>query len=178
MENISDTARRASRVPHTQSAAFLLVQLGFRASHRFEERLAPLGIQPRHVGLLRAVAATEGQSQQALGEILHLPKSRMVWLVDDLEQHEFVERRRNPTDRRAYALYLTPTGRRALSEANQIAAEHEAELLGSLQPAEREQLAALLRRIAADQGVLGSILPGPPTGTKAVEETADARNDV
>jgi DNA-binding MarR family transcriptional regulator len=151
-------------------AAFLLVQVGFHAARRFEERLAPLGIQPRHVGLLRLVAATEGQSQQALAERLHLPKSRMVWLVDDLEQHGLIERRRNPADRRAYALYLTPRGRRVVDEAMEVSAVHETDLLGSLQPTEREELAALLRRVAADQGILGTVLPGPPPDSKLAGE--------
>jgi hypothetical protein len=49
-----------------------------------------------------------------------------------------------------------------------IADAHEADLLRSLQPAERDQLAGLLRRVAADQGVLGNILPGPPPGAESV----------
>ena len=175
MEDAGDDTPQPGRVPHTQSAAFLLVQLGFRAARRFEERLAPLGIQPRHVGLLHAVTAAEGRSQQALAELLHIPKSRMVWLVDDLEQHQLVERRRNPTDRRAYALYLTPKGRQILAEAIDIAGTHEADLLGSLQPAERDQLGALLRRVAGDQGVLGSILPDQPPGVEAVEDMPKGR---
>jgi DNA-binding MarR family transcriptional regulator len=149
--------------PDPRGVSFLLVQLGFHAAHLFEQRLAPLGIEPRHVGLLRAVATAEGQTQQALGEILHIPKSRMVWLIDDLEQRNLVERRRNPTDRRAYALYLTPTGRRLLGEAMEISAKHEAELCAGLQPAERLQLVALLRRIATDQGIHGSALPLGPS---------------
>jgi DNA-binding MarR family transcriptional regulator len=153
----------------------LLVQLGFHAARRFEERLAPLGIQPRHVGLLHAVTAAEGRSQQALAELLHIPKSRMVWLVDDLERLQLVERRRNPTDRRAHALYLTPKGRQILAQAMDIADAHEADLLGSLHPAERDQLAALLRRVEADQGVLGNILPGPPPGEESAGETLEGR---
>jgi DNA-binding MarR family transcriptional regulator len=161
-----DEATKVKPAPDPGGAAFLLVQLGFHAARLYEKRLAPLGIEPRHVGLLRSVAAVEGQSQQALGEMLHIPKSRMVWLVDDLEEHGLVERRRNPTDRRAYALYLTPTGRRRLGEAMEISAQHEAELLADLQPDERGQLIALLRRVAATQGIPRSALPGFP-GSKA-----------
>ena len=31
----------------------LLVQLGFHVGNRFRDALAPLGLEPRHVGLLR-----------------------------------------------------------------------------------------------------------------------------
>jgi DNA-binding MarR family transcriptional regulator len=141
-------------------ASYLLVQIGYEAARRFGERLAPLGIEPRHFGLLRLVAGVEGQSQQALAERLHLPKSRMVWLVDDLEQRELVERRRNPADRRAHALYLTEKGQEVLARSAEVATRHEEDLLRSLGPEERIELSSLLQRIAADMGILGSSLPG------------------
>jgi DNA-binding MarR family transcriptional regulator len=164
-----DNSERESALA-SPDAAFLLVQLGFYAARRFEERLAPLGIQPRQFGLLRLVADSEGQSQQALSEILHITKSRMVWLVDDLERHGLAERRRNPSDRRAYALYLTPKGRQILEEARKVVADHEADLFGSLEPAERRQLAGILHRVAADKGILGQVLPGQPPGEAARDD--------
>ena len=47
------------RVP---GVAFLLAQLGFHSSSLWKDRLAPLGMDPRHVVLLRHVAAAEGRS--------------------------------------------------------------------------------------------------------------------
>jgi DNA-binding MarR family transcriptional regulator len=37
-------------------------------------------------------------------------------MVDDLERVKLVERRRNPSDRRAYTVTMTPEGRRVLAE--------------------------------------------------------------
>src|SRR5262249_35996775 len=90
--------------------AYLLVQLGFHLARQFAERLAPLGLEPRHAGMLTRLAAYEGLSQQALGELIGLTPTRMVFLVDELEQRGLVERRRNTADRRSYALYLTTQG--------------------------------------------------------------------
>jgi DNA-binding MarR family transcriptional regulator len=87
--------------------AYLLVQLGFRVAGKFTEQLAPLGLEPRHFGMLTRLAANEGKSQQAIGELMGLNATRMVFLVDELEKRGLVERRRNPADRRSYALYLT-----------------------------------------------------------------------
>jgi hypothetical protein len=69
------------RVP---GVAFLLSQLGFHSTRLWKDRLAPLGVDPRHVVLLRHVAAAEGQSQQALGRAMQLPpvawwRSSMSW---------------------------------------------------------------------------------------------------
>ncbi|MBP2473946.1 DNA-binding MarR family transcriptional regulator [Crossiella equi] len=139
--------------PERSSTAFLLAQLGFTAARRFAGRLAPLSLEPRHVGLMRVIAGAEGQTQQALGERLGIAPSRMVAFVDDLERRGLLERKRNPADRRAYALHLTEHGHTALAEALREAAAHDAELLAPLAEAERAQLHDLLSRLARAHGV-------------------------
>jgi DNA-binding MarR family transcriptional regulator len=143
---------------------FLLVQLGFHIARTFKERLAPLGLEPRHFGMLTRLAANEGKSQQAIGELIGLNPTRMVFLVDELEQRGLVERRRNPADRRSYALYLTEPGRAKLREAQQAGSGHDHQLGASLTGAQRKQLTALLRRLAEEQGLSEDSLPGPPPG--------------
>ena len=146
--------------------AYLLVQLGFHLAGKFAERLAPLGLEPRHFGMLTRLAANEGRSQQAIGELMGLNPTRMVFLVDELEQRGLVERRRNPADRRSYALYLTDQGRAKLCEAQQASAGHAEEVGASLTAAQRRQLTDLLRRLADEQGITGASLPGPPSGVR------------
>jgi DNA-binding MarR family transcriptional regulator len=140
--------------------AYLLVQLGTRAASRFAERLAPLELEPRHAGMLLRLAISEGRSQQAIGELLGLNSTRMVFLVDELEQRGLVERRRNDADRRSHALYLTGAGWDRLGQVRQVTIEHQAELGSTLSPAERAQLTSLLRRLAAEQGISEQTLPG------------------
>ncbi|MDQ1519164.1 MAG: hypothetical protein QOI55_237 [Actinomycetota bacterium] len=142
--------------------AFLLVQLGAHTASAFAEALAPSGLEPRHVGLLQLLSANEGLSQQALGEALGLNATRVVFLVDDMEQRGLVERRRNPKDRRSHALYLTPEGKLALVRVNALGREHDAQLGASLTAAERKQLALLLKRVADAEGISGQWLPMPP----------------
>ena len=146
--------------------AYLLVQLGFHVAGAFAERLAPLGLEPRHFGMLTRLAANEGRSQQAIGELMGLNPTRMVFLVDELEQRGLVERRRNPADRRSYALYLTDQGRAKLREAQQVSAGHADQVGASLTGEQRRQLTALLRRLADAQGITEGGLPGPPPGVR------------
>jgi DNA-binding MarR family transcriptional regulator len=110
--------------------------------------------------LLRHLANDEGGSQQALGEALRIPPSRMVALVDGLEQRGLLERRRDPNDRRVRTLHLTPDGRRLLGEIMEVSLEHERQLCTGLQPAERERLITLLNRLAAEQGLAEGVHPG------------------
>jgi DNA-binding MarR family transcriptional regulator len=146
----------------SRRAGFLLAQLGAEAHRRLAERLAGLGFHPRHYGMLSHLAAAEGQSQQALGSALGIHRSAMVALVDDLEQRGLAERRRDPVDRRAYTLYLTPAGHDALAGLERIAEEREAELLTALDETERSQLISLLRRVAASQCLAEGVHPDLP----------------
>jgi DNA-binding MarR family transcriptional regulator len=139
---------------------FLLSQLGIHSSRVWGERMAALGLDPRHVALLRLVSAEEGRSQQALGEQLHLPPSRMVSLVDELEERHLLERRPAPDDRRVRALYLTDEGRTTLTTVMRASAEHEAQMIEGLEETEREQLIKLLSRIVTAQGLAPGVHPG------------------
>ncbi len=142
------------------SPAFLLAQVGAHAAARFAERLGPLGLTPAHVGSLRIIAASEGASQQEVATRLGMFPSRLVALVDELQERGLVMRVENARDRRTYSLVLTADGRELLERIGRVAREHQESLLTSLSAEEREQLAALLRRIADQQGLQPGVHPG------------------
>jgi DNA-binding MarR family transcriptional regulator len=154
-------AKKLSPSPDaTGDLAFLLSQVGAHAASKFWERIEPLGLKPPHAGILRVIRESDGLSQQALGEKLGIFPSRLVVVLDELETYGLVERRDNPTDRRSYALYLTSAGHRALEQIARIAREHEAAVCAALNDPERAQLAALLGRIADEQGLTPGVHPG------------------
>lgn len=133
----------------------------------WRERMGSLGLDPRHVVLLRLVGAEEGRSQLALGKQMRLPPSRMVAFVDELEDLGLLERRPNPNDRRMRALYLTERGRQTLQKVMTIGAEHEAELTKGLTEVERKELIALLGKVAGAQGLAPGVHPGVALMAKA-----------
>ena len=156
-----DTARPGcGSAPPAPGAAFLLTQVGTLAAIRFAERIAALDLTPPQTGLLRAVAVTPGQSQQALARHLGTPPSRLVALVDDLAERGLLERRRNPDDRRLHALHLTDVGRELMRRIGEVARAHDDEVCRSLDEHERATLAALLARIAADHDLTPGVHPG------------------
>lgn len=146
--------------PGAWSAAFLLAQVGALAAERFGERMAVLGLTPPHAGILRLIASAPGINQRTLAERLGIFPSRLVALVDQLQERGLVERRNQPEDRRSHALYLTAAGRDALAAIGKLAVEHDADLLASLTPDERAQLAGLLRRVAQAHGLTPGVHPG------------------
>jgi DNA-binding MarR family transcriptional regulator len=141
--------------------SFLLAQIGAHAAAGFARRIADLGLTPAQAGLLRLIAWQPGQSQQQLARQLRTPPSRLVLLVDHLEERGLIERRRNPDDRRHHALYLTEAGGKFIqAELGPVGAAHEEDICAALTTAEREQLGGLLRRIAEQQGLIPGVHPG------------------
>jgi DNA-binding MarR family transcriptional regulator len=154
---------------------FLITQLGSLAASRYSERLAPLGLNPAHTGLLRAVAAEPGRSQQALAAQLGLLPSRLVALVDELEQLSLLERRRNLADRRNYALHLTEAGGQAMQAIGRVVGQHGTDFLAPLDQEERRQLNDLLGRLATHHGLAPGVHPGYATlGRGDTSQSADA----
>src|SRR5262249_29447510 len=140
--------------------AFLLAQVGAQAAARFAERLVPLGLSPPQAGILRALGAQPGISQQALVDHLGIFPSRGVTMIDELERLELVERRDSLDDRRSYALHLTAKGNRALEAIGRVAQEHQDALLAALNKKERETLGQLLQRVADHEGLRPGVHPG------------------
>jgi DNA-binding MarR family transcriptional regulator len=140
--------------------AFLLSQVGIHAARQFSERIAEVGLHPPLFRVLNLIDAGEGRSQQAIGEAIEVPPSRMVALVDELEQRALVERRPHPTDRRVRALYLTAKGRKTLARGREIAAAHEQELTKGMAAADRKRLTQLLQKIVDEQTIGRGIHPG------------------
>ena len=140
--------------------AFLLAQLGAYAAERFGERANALDFTRPQAGLLRLISREPGLSQQAVARRLGTPPSRLVALVDGLEQRGLIERRRNPGDRRNYALHPTAAGEQAMAALGRASLEHEQAITAPLTPAERAQLSALLGQLAAAHGLVPGVHPG------------------
>jgi len=141
-------------------AAFLLAQLGAHGAQLFAERIAELDLTPAQAGLLRLLASTPGRSQRELADDLGMPASRFVPFADKLEERGLIERRRNTSDRRLYALHLTDQGLNLLAELRKAGAAHEQEICQALSPDEHQQLIDLLSRIAEQQQLTPGVHPG------------------
>src|SRR6266550_2519280 len=144
-------ARNPRTVPTTppfRSAAFLLSTLGFTVSRRFHEMLGPLGLEPGEFALLRAVAASDGEPQNALAERLHISPSWMVAIVDELEKRGLLERRPHARDRRVRNLHLTAAGKKLLKRAEKRAEQFDRQVAEQFDEAELRRLLDLLDRVA------------------------------
>jgi DNA-binding MarR family transcriptional regulator len=140
--------------------AFLLSQLGHRSASVFTDLIASIDLTPPHAGILRAIAAEPGRSQQALSGQLSLLPSRVVAYVDELEDRGYVERRRNPDDRRLHALHLTASGKKVITKIGELGRQHDRLLTAGLDSQQRDTLHQLLATIAEQQGLTPHVHPG------------------
>jgi hypothetical protein len=76
--------------------------------------------------------------------------------------------------RRTRLLHLTRHGKEVLGKATRLGAEWDRTICAGLSTAEREQLLALLQRVAVNIGVADGELPDQETGQRPDPLTADA----
>ncbi len=90
-------------------------------------------------------------AQAALGEALCFDANNCVLVLNELEESGYVERRRDPADRRRHLVVLTNDGRRALEAAELAQGSIEDDLLGALSAEERAELHRLLSQALEGQ---------------------------
>ncbi len=106
-----------------------------------------LGIKLRQLMLLSYLRAGAPAPQQQLCESLWLDPNNCVLLLNELEEIGYVERRRDPADRRRHMVDITDEGRVALERAERAQEEIGDELLSALSDEERGTLRSLLSRV-------------------------------
>lgn len=111
--------------------------------------LAERNLRPGEFSTLAIVAASPGVSQINLAREIGIDKAAVVALLDSLESRGWAVRRQSPADRRRHALFITPAGKKAMTEIHALLKEREALALANLSPAERENFGAVLEKIHA-----------------------------
>lgn len=122
----------------------LLTQLSRLVSRRSTPEL--LGQTLKELAALSFLRDYDETTQQALTDGLCIDANYCVLLLNDLESSDYVERRRDPADRRRHIVSMTEEGRKALQKAEAAQQTLEDEILGALSPEERSTLAHLLRK--------------------------------
>jgi DNA-binding MarR family transcriptional regulator len=128
-------------------APFVMLQV-LRAGKRAAEQ-SPEGPRLPQISVLACLAEFGPQSQRDVAQRLGFDPSDVVGVVDAIEAAGHAVRRRDPCDRRRYALAITPAGRRWLKERLALADERAAVFLRGLDADERAQLLRLLQRVLA-----------------------------
>lgn len=120
----------------------LLTRLAKQVYRRSTEEL--LGMHMRHLMTLSYVRDHNGGPQQELADALCMDANNVVLLLNELEELGYVNRRRDPSDRRRHLVDLTSAGAKALNQAEHRQETIEDDVLKALDDDERAALWRLL----------------------------------
>ncbi|MDL0429089.1 MarR family transcriptional regulator [Bacillus velezensis] len=130
-----------------QSYGFLLGKVLQRMESKFAEGLIPYEINARQYGVLLFIKENPYSSQKEISENLQIDRTTMVSHIDHLETLGFVERTKNPNDRRSYSLKITEKGNDVLDSRWEFLMNTELEVLAPLNQQERQLLKNSLIKI-------------------------------
>jgi DNA-binding MarR family transcriptional regulator len=125
----------------------LLMRTARTQRRRWRETLAPWELSPHHARALHAVCERDGVRLSDLAGALHIAPRSATEVADALQARGLVERRPDPTDRRAVVLTPTAAGREVQREVSAARAADTRDLFARLDAADRAALARILRRL-------------------------------
>jgi DNA-binding MarR family transcriptional regulator len=88
------------------------------------------------------------RGQAVLAEAIGADKTRLIDILDDLQDRGLIRREPDPADRRARLLALTAKGRRLRDQVRRAIRREEERLLAALPVTERAAFLRALRRLA------------------------------
>lgn len=124
--------------------AAMVARLSRRLIAMEQPILAAQGISMWGYIVLAALEQTPSRTQAALARTIGADKTRIIGVLDDLQERGLIHREPDPADRRVHLLDLTPAGRRLHGKVRQAIRREEERFLARLEPPDRE---ALLRSL-------------------------------
>jgi DNA-binding MarR family transcriptional regulator len=130
-----------------ENIGFLISDVSRLMRRRFDARARLIGVTRAQWRVLTTLSRVEGINQGGLAERLEVEPITLCRMIDRLEEAGHVERRRDPTDRRAWRIYLTDTSRPLLDKLHAIADDLFVEALHGVDAPTRTLFSATLQQI-------------------------------
>ena len=126
---------------------FLVRDVSRLSAKHFQRNARELELSLAQCKVLGHLSRNEGISQARLAELTETDPMTLVRTLDRMQQDGWIERRPDPSDRRAHQLFLREAAKPVLQRIWKIADQARNEALAELSSAEREQLIELLERV-------------------------------
>lgn len=158
----------------SRALGFLINDVGRLFRLRFERRAKALGLKLIECKALGYLLRNEGINQVRLAELIEIEPMTLVHLLDRMEKAGWIERRPDPKDRRARALFLGAKAKPVFTAIWRIADETRNEALTGLAESEREAFVVTLERIRSNLLGFETVMPHPRRPTSTVARVARA----
>lgn len=131
----------------SDTLGFLISDVSRIMRRRFDERARLIGVTRAQWRTLTTLKRHEGINQGGLADLLEVEPITLCRMIDRLEEAGLVERRRDPSDRRAWLIFLTEKARPVLDQIRALADAMFAELLEGVSPKDQAITMATLTAI-------------------------------
>ena len=134
----------------SETIGFLLNDTARLFRRAFNARTRDSGITALQWRLVTYLIRHDGIRQGPLAELIEVEPITLSRMVDRMVEAGLVERRADPTDRRAWLLHLTPRAHAMIESKSQLVGQLTDEATEGLSAAEHDQLIALVERVRAN----------------------------
>lgn len=128
-----------------QSVGYCCLQAYLEVVPNIRKQLAKLHLRPVEYTVLSLINSNPRINQKRLGQTIRVSPPNLATLLDKMQSDGWIDRQRNPSDRRSQVLALTPKGQELCDKAETVAAR--ADSTPTLTEAERKQLTRLLAKV-------------------------------
>ncbi|MXP14345.1 MarR family transcriptional regulator [Altererythrobacter confluentis] len=129
---------------------YLMADNSRQLRRAFDQRVRALGVTGPQARLLLMLDREGGQNQGFYADRLDVEAITLCRMVDRLEEAGLVERRRDPADRRAWNLHLTPKADAQVSRLAGHIGEMVEEALTGMDDADRAEFTRMLTLIGSN----------------------------
>lgn len=130
-----------------ENLGFLLADVARLWRRALAQRLEGSELTFAQARVLFYVSRDPGLRQVELAARLEIQPITLARLLDPLDRRGLIERRRDPRDRRAWRIHLTPAADGPLGEIGRIGAAVRGDALGAIEAADIEALRTMLLRM-------------------------------
>lgn len=128
-----------------ENIAMLMAQVSRLMRRAFDEKARLLGMTRPQWQVVSILSLNEGINQGGLAELLEVEPITLGRMIDRLQDAALVERRPDPTDRRAWLLFLTDKAQELLVQLRPLALDTMDAAQEGLSQPERDGLIASMQ---------------------------------
>ena len=130
---------------------YLIMNISKKLKYDLNHTLLEKGVTVQQWAVIQQLSQTSSLTAVDLVQILDMDKPTISGIVQRLEKKGLLTKNKHPSDKRAYLLSLTESGKESLEECKKISEEVVEEYLAVLTVQEKKQLNQLLTKINEDK---------------------------
>jgi DNA-binding MarR family transcriptional regulator len=135
-----------------ETLPFEIAETAHALRKAFDRRASGLGVTRAQWKVLFRLTRSPGLRQVELADMLDIEPITLCRIIDRLEEAGFVERTRDPTDRRAWKLQVTKSAQPLMEKLTAVGAELVEEAFAGIDARDIEKVRSVLARVRENVG--------------------------